>query len=371
MITTVADVIALVDRHFPFAGAESWDAVGLVVGHPDAPVTRVHCTVDVTDAVIDEAEAVGADMIIAHHPLLLRGITSVRADQPKGRLTTRLVRADLALLTAHTNADTPPDGTAAVLADQLGLLDPTPLRPTVFPARDKITTFVPGDHLERVVDALADAGAGAIGAYDRCAYQVEGTGRFRPLPGANPFQGTVGAVEHVAETRVEMIMDRSRRAAVVGALRAAHPYEIPAFDVVELVPTEPAVVGLGRVGELAAPTTVAGFVATVRRVLPPTGGGVRVAGDPDRPVHRVAVQAGAGDDLFDEARSSGADLYLTSDLRHHPASEALAHEHAPALVDVSHWAAESRWLPTLATMIEVELGLDATVSEVDTDPWRR
>ncbi|MGI8458897.1 MAG: Nif3-like dinuclear metal center hexameric protein [Propionibacteriaceae bacterium] len=367
-VTTVGDVVALIDRRYPFATAESWDRVGLVTGALDDPVSTVLGTVDVTDAVVAEAEDRGAQLILAHHPLLLHGVSAVRADEPKGRLLTRLIRSRIALLTAHTNADVPAAGVADALADALGLTGTTPLRPRSPATLDKITTTVPPDHLDAVLGALADAGAGAIGTYDRAAFTTTGTGQFRPLAGSDPFLGRVGEVERVPETRLEMIMERARRGAVVAALLAVHPYQTPAYDVVEVAPTGAVTAGLGRVGDLAAPCALAEFAARVVQVLPRTPAGIRVAGDPGRVVRRIAVQAGAGDDLFAAARDSGADVYLTSDLRHHPASEALAYDGSPALVDVSHWAAEWTWLPVLAGLLH-DVGLQAHVSTICTDPW--
>ena len=383
---TVAELIRPVVRAYPPEVAESWDQVGLAVGDPDATVESVLLTVDVTDAVLAEAIRRGASLIISHHPLLLHGINAVRTDQPKGRLVARLLDHRIALYTAHTNADIAVDGTAATLAATLGLIEPRPLVDVSMPVTDaprldKITVFVPGDHAEAVRQAMSAAGAGAVGDYDRCSFSVCGTSTFRPLPGAHPFLGTVGQIEQVAEARVEMIMERGRRPAVRGALLAAHPYETPAYDIVEVAGREAEPghrTGLGRVGDVS-PCTLAEFAALVAERVACGVGGVRVAGEPDRRVRRVAVQAGAGDDLFDQARSSGADVYLTSDLRHHPASEALAWPGAPALIDIPHAAAESLWLPRLAEIISTVGAEDQQgrvppavfVSEVATDPWTR
>lgn len=377
---TVAELIELLERAYPPETAESWDRVGLAVGDPDATVGSVLLTVDVTDGVVAEATERGASLIISHHPLLLRGINAVRADQPKGWLITTLIEHRIALYTAHTNADIAVDGTAAALADALGLINPRPLIIKAIPSAarrlDKITVFVPDDPAEVLRQAMSEAGAGTVGDYDRCAFSVAGTGTFRPLPGADPFLGTVGEIERVAETRIEMIMDRDRRRAVQAALLATHPYETPAYDILELaeLDTETDRTGLGRVGEVV-PCTLGEFAARVAAQVNCGVGGVRVAGELDRPVRRVAVQAGAGDDLFDQARTSGADVYLTSDLRHHPAGEALAWTGAPALIDIPHAAAEALWLPRLAAVVT---GVDdrqgrkpptVFVSELRTDPW--
>jgi dinuclear metal center YbgI/SA1388 family protein len=267
-LATVADVVASLDARYPPELAEGWDAVGLAVGSLRAPVSRLLFTVEVTSQVVAEAVDLGVDLIVAHHPLLLRGVHAVDLDHPKGRLVAELLRQDVAVLVAHTNADVPPDGVVDSLATALGLVDTLPLSP-------------------------------------------------RP--------------------------DRPDT-------------------------------GLGRVGALTAEVSLGEFADRVAEALPRTGGGVRVSGDLQRRVRKVAVQAGAGDDLLGAARAVGADVYVTSDLRHHPASEARAWVDAPALVDISHWAAESTWLPVVSRLLRHDLaerGLEIPghVSSVCTDPW--
>ena len=265
MPSTVADLAAVAESLWPAAGAEDWDVVGLVAGDPSAPVGRVLLVVDAVSATVDEAIEMGADLLLTHHPLLLRGVTSVAEDLYKGALVARLIRGGCALLTAHTSADVVEAGTSAVLAERLGL---------------------------ETSEAIAP---------DR-------------------FGG-----------------------------------------------------GIGRVGVLPAVTTLGRFASRVAAVLPPTAAGVRVSGAYDQPVRRVAVCGGAGDAYLSAPAVLGADVYVTADLRHHPAQE--AREQAivsggPALVDVSHWASEWLWLEAAATELREALpGVDITVSELRTDPW--
>jgi dinuclear metal center YbgI/SA1388 family protein len=371
-VPVLADVAAVLDALYDPSTAEEWDAVGLVTGDPDQPVRRVLFAVDPVDEVISEAVEWGADLLVTHHPLLLRGVHSVSTDHPKGRLVTTLVRAGIALQVAHTNADVARPGVSDALADLLGIEHTRPLRPIADAALDKVVVFVPQEAVEAVVDAMASAGAGRLGDYERAAFMSEGTGTFLPLPGATPTVGRVGAVERVGETRLEMVAPPARVAEVVEALRAAHPYEEPAFDVLL---TRPVLGdrGLGRVGQLAAPETLRAFGERVASALPPTGAGVRVAGHLNALVQTVAVCGGAGDDLFDDVRRAGADVFVTADLRHHPASEALAYG-APALVDCAHWATEWPWLGQAAARVSAALTLRGTtvetrVSHRVTDPW--
>ncbi|ABS04800.1 protein of unknown function DUF34 [Kineococcus radiotolerans SRS30216 = ATCC BAA-149] len=277
---TLQQVTDALEVMHPLDRAQPWDAVGLVCGDPDAPVRRVHFAVDPVEAAVEEAIAAGADLLVTHHPLLLRPVSSVAATTFKGRLVHRAVRAGLALYVAHTNADAGTPGVSDALARVLDLDDLLPLE---------------------------------------------------PLPG-----------------RPEL--------------------------------------GIGRVGNLAAPERLGDFADRVARALPETEQGVRVAGDADALVQRVAVCGGSGDGLFDRVRASGADVYVTADLRHHPASEARerarfergpgegAESGRPFLVDVAHWASEWPWLAGCADRLVVALAADgrtvvAHVSTTRTDPW--
>ena len=370
----VSDVMAIMDQLYPISAAMDWDVVGLAVGSPRVPVTKILFTVDVTSPIVAEAAEVGAELIIAHHPVLLRGIIAVTDDHPKGRLVRELVRHDISVFVAHTNADVAAGGVAGALADALDLIGTRPMVAASL-RLDKIITFVPNDHAEAVLDALATAGAGVLGDYDRCAFVSDGSGTFRPLAGSTPYLGTAGVVETVAERRIEMIMPRRARSAVVQALLKAHPYQTPAYDVTELAETPDPDIGLGRIGTLPGELTVGGLADRLADVLPATAGGVRIGGDLDRVVRTVAVLPGSGDDLLETAHALGADAYVTSDLRHHRASEALAWPNAPALIDISHWAAEWTWLPVVERLLRTELAaaglaVDTAISPLSTDPWQ-
>ncbi|MGN9765300.1 Nif3-like dinuclear metal center hexameric protein [Micromonospora sp. SD12] len=264
---TVADVVAELERRYPPAWAEDWDRVGLVLGEPCAPVRRVLCVVDVVPETVAEALDAGVDMIVAHHPLLLRGVSSVAPTTYKGRIVHRLIKSDVALYVAHTNADVAAPGVSDALAARFGL---TGLRPL-----------------------------------------------HRPAPGS-PAQG---------DGR-----------------------------------------GIGRIGELPEPMTLAELTRHAAAVLPATTWGVRAAGDPGRMVRTLAVSGGAGDGFLADATAAGVDAYLTADLRHHPAGEHLAAD-GPALLDAAHWATERPWLDDLAALLREATGVETLVSDLATDPW--
>jgi len=367
---SLKDVVDLLHAWYPPHTADGWDAVGLVYGDPAAPVAKVLFAVDPAPEVAEEAAGWGADLLVVHHPLFLKPVHGFAATTPKGRTLATLAEGHCALLTAHTNADQAVDGVSEALATALGLTDLSPLVPSESVALDKVTVYVPLDAADAVREALADGGAGTLGDYDHGSFSSPGKGRFRPLPGAAPVVGEVGRHEVVDEVRVEVVLPRSRRPDVLAAVLAAHPYEEPAYEVVELGDPGTSRTGSGRIGSVTA-TTLRDFAATVAHALPGTAHGVRVAGDPDRTVRRVAVCGGAGDFLLDTVLGTDADVYVTSDLRHHPAAEFLEQD-GPALVDVAHWAAESTWLPVVQAKLAAALDdtVETRVSTIRTDPWQ-
>lgn len=364
----LADVIAVLDDAYPPGLAHDWDSVGLVCGDPNDPIESVTVAVDATPAVVDTVGPRG--LLLAHHPLLLRGVDTVAAGTPKGALIHRLIRDRAALFTAHTNADAASPGVSDALAAVLGLTVDGILDPAAAgPALDKWVFFVPADNAAALREAVFAAGAGQIGDYSHCSWSVTGTGQFLPGPGASPAIGTAGAVEQVVEDRVEVIAPAAVRGRILAAMRAVHPYEEPAFDVFALAPL-PTGTGIGRLASLPEPQRFGDFVARVNAALPQTTWGVRASGDPDAPVHRVAVCGGAGDSLLAAARAADVQAYLTADLRHHPADE---HRRGSAvgLVDVAHWASEYPWCTQAADLLRAHFGdiLPVTVCPVRTDPW--
>ena len=366
-MTVLSELIAVLDEAYPPHLAESWDAVGLVCGDPADSVQKVMFAVDATEAVVAAALDWGAQALVVHHPLLMRGVDTVGAHTPKGALIHTLIKGGCALFTAHTNADRASPGVNDALATALGLTITGPIEPVPTTPLDKWVVMVPPSMGADVQKAMFAAGAGALGAYRECSWRVEGVGQFRPVEGADPTIGSVGRLETVPEGRVEMVAPRSRRDAIANALYDAHPYEEPAFDIIEIA-SLPTAMGIGRIGELSEPETLRAFTDRVRTVLPATAWGIRAAGDPERLVKRVAVCGGAGDSFIPEVTKLGVDVYVTSDLRHHPVDESLR-AGGPAFVDVAHWASEFPWCPQAADLVASKLGVETRVCTVRTDPW--
>lgn len=368
---TVGDWLGLVGAHWPQRQASSWDAPGLHVGAADWPVERVLVTLDVTAAVLDEAAEQEHTLVLAHHPLLLGGIDRLTPSTAGGRLALQAARTGVAVAAAHTNLDVAHDGTGTSdpVAEVLGLVDVRPLTTELRESHEaKLVVFVPNDDTQAVLDAVAAAGAGGQGDYERCSFRVAGTGTFTPVDGADPHVGEVGRPHEEPEDRLEVLLPRSRAGAVVAALLDAHPYEEVAYDLVPLV--DGAEVGFGRVGRLPEPTRLADVAATLREDLPSPH--LRTAGERDRHVEVVATVGGSGMSLAGAALGAGADVFVTGDCKHHDVLDALTS--GLAVIDAGHHATEQAAMARFRAALADDArgrGLGARVlgSTTDTDPW--
>ncbi|OFT58762.1 Nif3-like dinuclear metal center hexameric protein [Corynebacterium sp. HMSC05H05] len=366
---TVQTVVDALEAAYPPALAESWDQVGLICGDPDANVTKVAFALDCTQEVAERAVAAGAQLLVVHHPLLLRGVHSVAANTPKGKVIHTLLAGGCALFAAHTNADSARPGVSDKLAELVGITPGRPIKPVTLDATDRWGVHVPPAAAADLKRALFEAGAGAIGDYRECAFSFEGIGEFTPVEGANPTDGAVGTHYTGDEIRIEFVARAADRRRIVEKLREVHPYEEPAFDVVQMADTSDLdkATGLGRIGELAEPMTLREFTQQVANALPETAWGVRAAGDPEQMVRRVAVSSGSGDSFLADVAKLGVDVYVTSDLRHHPVDEHLR-AGGPAVIDTAHWASEFPWTEQ-AESIVAPLSVDTEILHIRTDPW--
>lgn len=366
---TVQTVVDALEAAYPPALAESWDQVGLICGDPDAQVGKVAFALDCTQEVAERAVAAGAQLLVVHHPLLLRGVHSVAANTPKGKVVHTLLAGGCALFAAHTNADSARPGVSDKLAELVGIAPGRPIKPVLLDATDRWGVHVPPAAAADLKRALFEAGAGAIGDYRECAFSFEGTGEFTPVEGANPTDGAVGTHYTGDEIRIEFVARAADRRRIVEKLREVHPYEEPAFDVVQMADTSDLdkATGLGRIGELPEPMTLREFTQQVANALPETAWGVRAAGDPDLIVQKVAVSSGSGDSFLADVAKLGVDVYVTSDLRHHPVDEHLR-AGGPAVIDTAHWASEFPWTEQ-AESIVAPLSVDTEILHIRTDPW--
>lgn len=370
MSITVADIRRIMDRAYPPQLAEKWDKNGLICGDPSNEVQRVAFALECDMAVVEAAEAAEAQMIIVHHPLLLKGVSSVAADTPKGAVLHRLIRSGIALFNAHTNADSARPGVNDHLCEILGLHPGRPLAPQSQGARDAWTVYFPLASSENVLPHLFKHGAGEIGNYCRCSFSSTGEGQFEPRPGADPTEGEIGVLHRGEEEKVEFIAPASRRREILAALREHHPYEEPAFHIVAMEEDAEAdnAVGIGRIGLLPEPMRLGDFVQRVANTLPQTAWGVRATGDPEQLIQKVAVCSGSGDSFLDLVRGLDVDAYLTSDLRHHPVDEYLRAGGVP-VIDTAHWASEFPWTSQAAELIGREAGVETIILDHRSDPW--
>lgn len=357
----VADLARAMESIAPARFAAAWDNVGLIVGDESADLTRVLLTIDCTRAVLDEAVRGGFGAVVSYHPPVFEAQKRFLAGSP----AFDAARSGIAIVSPHTALDVADGGTNDVLADALEMTDRAPLR--AVEARDvefKLVTFVPVEHVEAVSRAVFDAGAGRIGKYSSCSFRAPGTGTFFGEEGASPVVGRAGRLEEAAELRLETVVPMDRVAGVVRALRAAHPYEEPAFDLVRLAAT-PEGRGLGRVGTVPR-ATVRSLAERVKRAL--GADHVLLAGSLEREVTRAAVCAGSGADLVKDAARAGAQLLLTGELRHHDALSATA-----AGLDVictRHSTSERAALTALERRLAESLpGVTVERSREDRDPF--
>ena len=347
MSVKVKDIMGVMEQIAPRRLAEGWDQPGLAVGDPEREVKKVLVALDVIEPVIEEAKAIGADMIVTHHPMLLfKKIESITTENAVGRRIFSLIENGIAAFSAHTNLDIAQGGTNDVLAELAGLENIGILEETWAQSLKKIVVYVPVGHEDAVRNAMCEAGAGHIGAYSHCTFGAAGKGTFLPLEGTNPFLGEQGKLETADEIRLETIVPAEQANAVVTAMLAAHPYEEAAYDIYP-VEQKGKKEGIGRIGELPEAVPFRTFAATLKEKLGLDA--IRLVGDGDKLVKKVGLCTGAGSGFIALADAMGCDAYLTGDIKYHEAQEAV--EKGLAVVDVTHYASEVLIVPVLQRKI--------------------
>ncbi|MTH52450.1 Nif3-like dinuclear metal center hexameric protein [Bacillus mangrovi] len=314
------EVIELFESFSPRKYAVEGDKVGLQIGTLNKQVEVVMTALDVTDAVVEEAIAMNADLIIAHHPPIFRPLKALRTDQPAGRLLEKCIKNDIAIYAAHTNLDVAEGGVNDLLARALNLQNTKVLSPTYEEKLKKLAVYVPAEHAEAVREAVGGAGAGKIGKYSHCSFSSEGRGTFLPLEGSSPFIGDPGRLERAEEVKLETVFPASIEKKVLTAMLKAHPYEEAAYDVYEL-DQKGLEMGLGRIGSLEREMTLGEFSDVVKKAFDVDS--VRVVGDLHAKVKTCAVLGGDGNKYWMDAKFSGADVFVTGDIYYHTAHDAM------------------------------------------------
>ncbi len=329
----IKDISSFLEELAPPALQESYDNSGLLIGNPDAGIDHVLICLDLTMEVLDEAIRDGIGLIISHHPLIFSGMKRLTGANATERIVMKAIKNDVAVYAIHTNLDNVREGVNAILCEKLGIEKTSILRP-VSGVLNKLVTFCPEDHAQKVRKALFKAGAGQIGNYDNCSYNLEGYGTFRAGEGSKPFVGEQGKVHREDETRIEVIFPDHVMDRLIRALQAAHPYEAAAYDIYPLKNDFPTA-GAGMIGTLATPLDDDAFLKMLKSTL--GTGVVRHSPLPGKKIHKVAVCGGSGSFLIRDAMAAGVDAFVTGDMKYHQFFET---EGRMLIADAGHFETE-------------------------------
>ena len=361
---TVQEVCDVVDQLAPRGLAYTWDRCGLHTGDPEDDVRCVLVTLTVTREAFIAARRARAQMIVAHHPLIWEPKKTLRADDPHTKLCLDIAQAGIACYGAHTNLDVVPGGVNTAIADRLKLRDTSPLLPVPHALQVKLVTYVPATHLVQVRDAVCKAGAGVIGDYTHCSFSTPGTGTFLPNEKSDPFSGKKFVVNEEPELRFEVLVPKARLAPVIAALKASHPYEEVAYDLVVLENND-ASIGLGVKGHLDRGVSLGALARSTRKALGARF--VRVVGSLDTRVHCVGVIGGSGGGEIAQVPSS-VDVLVTGDVDYHDALA--AQDRGLAVIDAGHAAAEKWIVPALAAYLKSQLKKVRVATYVEPEVFR-
>lgn len=329
----VFDIITEIERFAPLALQESYDNAGLLVGNVQQPISSALLCIDVTEEVIDEAIEIGAGLIISHHPLIFGGLKRITGKNAIERCVVRAIQHSIAIYAAHTNLDAVHSGVNKKICDKIGLQSTAILRKQS-QLLSKIITFVPHSHTDIVRQAMCDAGAGTIGEYDNCSFNTQGVGTFRALDDAKPYVGAKGEMHSEDETKIEVLCPNYSTHAVLAAMKQAHPYEMPAYDIIHLANTHETV-GSGMIGTLPQAVPLADFLAHIKQQFGCAG--IRYSGSTEKLISKVAVCGGSGSFLISDAISQRADIFLTGDVKYH---DFFLAENKIVVADIGHYESE-------------------------------
>ncbi|MBA3900260.1 MAG: Nif3-like dinuclear metal center hexameric protein, partial [Bacteroidetes bacterium] len=329
----IKDVMKVLEEFAPLPLQESYDNSGLIVGDKQAEVNKILICLDSTEAVIDEAIAKGCNLIIAHHPIVFAGIKKLTGTNYIQRVIIKAIKNDIAIYAAHTNLDNVSNGVNAKICEKLGVVKTRILAPKKNLLK-RLISFCPGSHVDKVKEALFNAGAGKIGEYDECSFSTSGTGTFRPSDKASPFQGEAGKRSEAGEVKIETIYPFYLEKKVLSALWQSHPYEEVAYDIIPL-DNKHQLIGSGMIGELNEAMNEMDFLKMVKKSM--KSGCLRYTQLMGKKVKKIAVCGGSGSFLLKDAIASGADVFLTADFKYHQFFDA---EGQILIADVGHFESE-------------------------------
>ncbi len=360
----ISDIIKALEQWAPPSYQESYDNAGLLTGNRGDALTGVLVSLDCTEAVVDEAIQNHCNLIVAHHPIIFRGLKSITGKNYVERTIIKAIKNDIAIYAIHTNLDNVHTGVNRKIADQLGLLNPTILAPKK-ELLNKLVVFVPKPNTQNVLDALYKAGAGEIGNYDHCSFTMSGTGTFRPNDAANPTIGHQNVDETVEEDRIEVIFENHKTGGILNALKQAHPYEEVAYYLTQLQNVNQEV-GSGMVGRLEAPMQTHEFLHLLKEKM--QTGCVRHTPIHQEKVQKIAVCGGAGSFLLSKAKSVGADVFITADFKYHEFFDA---DGKIIIADIGHYESEVFTKELISEYLSEKLtNIAPLLSKVDTNPLK-
>jgi dinuclear metal center YbgI/SA1388 family protein len=363
-MVSVGAIVEYLEQFAPPHLAADWDNVGLLLGDREARCERVMTCLTLTQEVAQETIQTNVQLIVTHHPILFRPVQRLTTDTPEGEMLLSLIQAGVAVYSPHTAFDNTAGGINDSLARRLDLVEVAPLRQREGTRQCKIVVFVPESDLTRVSDAMFSAGAGHIGEYSQCSFRVSGTGTFFGSDATQPTVGQKGRREEVNEWRLEVLCPENICEQVIEAMRRAHSYEEPAYDV---YPLQPATIGESRLGRLQKSQTLEQLAQTTKEVLKTAR--VQIVGDPSRSVERVALACGAGGEFLTDAVRAKADVFLTGEVRFHDYLAAQAS--GLALVLPGHYATERFGIEELAQRLHDKFPeLQVWPSQSESDPVR-
>lgn len=331
-MTQLKELIQCLEQWAPPAWQESYDNAGLIYGNPNANISKALITLDITEAVVDEAIKNQANLIIAHHPVVFKPISKLNNQLENHRVLIQCIKNDIAIYAIHTNLDNVHNGVNYKIAQKLGLTNLQILDPKSS-LLSKLIVYVPSSHLDAVRNSIFEAGAGKIGNYDECSFSAEGYGTFKAGDNTQPFVGEKGQRHTEAETKLEVVLPSYLVSKVVAAMQTSHPYEEVAYDVIALQNTHTQA-GSGLIGELENETTVDMFLAYLKEKMDVSH--IRFT-ETSKNIKKVAVCGGAGSFLIKNAVRAGADAYVTADVKYHEFFEALPNM---LLADIGHYESE-------------------------------
>jgi dinuclear metal center YbgI/SA1388 family protein len=340
----LSELCSYLDSAVPLSFQEGYDNSGLQVGQPEKEITSALVTLDITEAVIDEAIEKGCGIIISHHPLIFNSIKKITGRSPADRIIVKAIKNEIAVYSLHTNLDMMNDGVSKKMAQKLGLQNIKVL----LPLKDrliKLVTYIPEDHLEKVREAIFNAGAGVAGNYDRCGFTVSGTGSFRAGEGASPFVGEKGEMHFEKEIRFETVLFSHLKERVINALLDTHPYEEVAYDLYSLE-NDNIDYGLGCIGDLLESMSENDFLNLIASVF--DAHGIRFSRLTGKAIRKIALCGGAGSSLLNEAISQRADAFVTGDIKYHSYFEA---DDKILIVDCGHFETEKFSTEILSDLI--------------------